>query len=223
MRHIEWTPEALLHALCYLLRSALGHQAAGRIWKDIMAGQNLPTQQEADKFYATLGSAITDWSNLEQELFEITAAILDCTRERAAIVFYRTPTVDSRVTLTSDLVHSMFPRHRPGEHPHLAVKTWKDLQAAIKDNLSVRNRLAHHPVAPVVDIYESEDGEEHRIEIRQASYISRTEHLRRREQAPDALGIEEIDAHMKIVSRLINRLRDFRGQEFPRRRSTPDE
>lgn len=180
-----------------------------------MIEEGLPTEEDERKFYAALGKAITSWADLEEVLFAITLSILGCTRERAAIVFYRTPTIDSRVTLTSDLIHSFFPRHEPGEQPDLRVKRWKEIQGEIKDNLSVRNRLAHHPVGPVVDLYESEDGKEHEVEIGQASYISESERLRKREQ-PTPLGINEIRVHTRIVSRLINDLRNFRRQEFPK-------
>ena len=177
--------------------------------------ERLPTQEEEDQFYAALGRAITDWANLESELSKLRLRLLGSTRDRAAIVFYRTPSIDSRVTLTSDLVHSFFPSHPPGAQPHPSLKEWKQLQADIKDNLPVRNRLAHHPAAPVVDLYESVDGTERKIEVRHASYMSDAEALRRREKTFEALGVEEISAHMKTLSSLINRLRNFRDGHFP--------
>jgi hypothetical protein len=186
-----------------------------------MSQPSPPTPEEQDQFFAALGRAITDWAYLEQELFEITAKILGCTRERAAIVFYRTPTIESRITLTRDLVYSALPGHRPGEQPHPSVTIWEELQGDIKDNLSIRNRLAHHSVTHVVDIYQSEDGKEHKIEIRQASYISQTEHLRKGGQPLEALGIEEIEAHIRVVHFLINRLRNFRAHELLAQLSRP--
>jgi hypothetical protein len=180
-----------------------------------------PTEEDEQAFFAALGKAITRWADLEAVLFEITATILDCTRERAAIVFYRTPTIDSRLTLTSDLVHSFFPRHEPGEQPDPRIKRWKDLQAEIKENLPIRNHLAHHPVGPVVDIYETPDGKGPKFEVKPASYRSASEHLRKRERSPDILGINEVEAHTAIVSRIVTDLRNFRRQKVPSQPSEP--
>lgn len=180
-----------------------------------MTDHAMPTEEDEDRFYAALGRAITRWAELEEILFEITFAILGCTRERTAIVFYRTPTLDSRLTLTSDLVHSYFPRHRPGEQPDPRVTRWKEIQAAIRMNTPVRNRLAHHPVGPIMDVYLSADGDEHKIVVKAGSYISEGERLRKREELVP-LGLTEIEEHTKTVLKLINELRNFRRQEFPK-------
>lgn len=185
-----------------------------------MNEEDLPSQEEERKFYAALGRAVTGWADLEAVLFEITHSVLGCTKEQAAIIFYRTPTMDSRLTLTNDLVHAYFPKHEPGEQPDGRIKRWKEIQAEIRDHLPVRNRLAHHPVGPVVDIYETADGKENRIEIRPASYISLSEHLRKRDQGPAILGIEEVRAHTFTVSRLTNEIRNFYRLEFRRPPST---
>jgi hypothetical protein len=140
---------------------------------------------------------------------------------RAAIVFYRTPTIDSRVTLTSDLVESLWPRRKSGEHPSDLEKDWKGLQSDIKDHLPTRNRLAHDPASLVFDFYEAANAPEYKIEVRQASYMSETQRLRKPYQPLNAIGIEEIEAHMKIVSSLINRLRNFRDAAFPKPPATP--
>jgi hypothetical protein len=174
----------------------------------------MPTEEDENKLYTAIGRAITGWAALEEVLFAITHSVLDCTEERASIVFYRTPTIDSRLTLTSDLVHSFFPRHESGEHPDPRVKRWKEIQAEIKDCMPVRNRLAHHPVGPVVEVYESADGE-HKIGVRHASYISQAEYLRRREApSPPTLTAEEIDIHAQLVSHLVHDLRNFHRQKF---------
>ena len=179
-----------------------------------MGEPTYPSLEHQDQFYAALGRAITDWANLEAELFEITASILGCARERAAVVFYRTPTIDSRLTLTSDLIKSLLPRHLPGKHPPPLAKEWKVLQSDIKDNLPIRNRLAHDPAAPVVNVYKSIDGKVLKKRIRQASYMSETQRLRNPDQPLNALGIEDIRAHITVVSSLINCLRNFRDVAF---------
>lgn len=189
-----------------------------------MVDDDFPTPEKESEFYEALGRAVTSWANLEEELFDIAFSILGTTMERAAIVFYRTPNLDSRLTLTDDLVHSFFPKHEPGEHPDPTLKLWREFQTEIRNNLGTRNRLAHHPTGPVVDVYESEDGAEHKIEIRQASYQSTGERLRKRERIHlDPLGIEEIRGHAQIISRLTDQLRNFRKLYFPRPLLTPIE
>ena len=177
-----------------------------------MLDDDLPTKEDEARFFAALGRAITAWADLEDVLFAITHTILDCTKERAAIVFYRTPTIASRLTLTDDLVGSFFPKHEPGEQPDRRIKRWNEIQSEISEYLPFRNRLAHHPVGPVIGIREAA-GSEPEIEIMQATYICHSESLRRRKH-PEPAGITEIRAHRQIVSRLVNDLRNFHRQEF---------
>jgi hypothetical protein len=177
-----------------------------------------PSQVEQQELFASLGRAITDWANLEDELFEITASILGSSRHRTAIVFYRTPTLESRTTLTSDLVESLWPSLEPGGHPAPLLKEWKTLQADIKSLLPVRNSLAHHQVAPVVSVYTSDGGKNLTFQARQASHKSNTQRLRKPDDHLGVLGIKEITAHIQAVSEMINRLRNFRDAlaELPR-------
>src|ERR1700690_2260787 len=109
-----------------------------------MIEEGMPTREDEVRFYAALGTALTNWADLEDILFRIVHAILECTRERAAIVFFRTPTLESRLTLTSDLIDSFFPRHAPGEQPDHRIKKWKEIAAEIRGQLPTRNNLAHH-------------------------------------------------------------------------------
>ena len=61
-------------------------------------------------------------------------------------MYYRTPTLDARLSLASDLIRSVIPRpSRAGEHPHADQKTWNDIDKEFRDLLSVRNRIAHEP------------------------------------------------------------------------------
>jgi hypothetical protein len=57
------------------------------------------------------------------------------------------------------------------------------------------------------------DGKEGKVEIKQASYMSEGEHLRKREWAPP-LGTKEIVAHVEVVSRITKDLRNFHRQKF---------
>ena len=189
-----------------------------------MSDDDFPTPEEEEKFYAAVGRAITGWADLEEVLFRMTLSILGCTKERASIIFFsRTTTLSGRLTLTNDLVNSFFPRHEPGQQPDLRIRRWRELQKEIAEHVPVRNALAHHPVGPVVELYESPDGRAREIEIRHASYKSHDAHLAKPESSPEILGINEIRAHTQLVSRLVNDLRNFDRQEVSRPNAAPGE
>jgi hypothetical protein len=172
-----------------------------------MSDDGLSSDVHEQKFYAAVGRAITAWADIEDVLFAITLSILGCSRDRAAIVFYRTPTIESRLTLTNDLIYSFFPKHEPGDQPDARIKRWREIQAKIREHLPVRNRLAHHPVGPVVDLRDDQN-----LEIIHASHISSAERLRKGEE--QALEINDILVHRQIVLLIIGELRNFHRQEF---------
>src|SRR5690242_4036852 len=164
-----------------------------------MLDDDFVTDQDENQFYAAVGRAITTWAQVEDVLFAITFSILGCSRERAAIVFYRTPTIDSRLTLTNDLIDSFFPKHEGGDKPDARVKRWREIQTLLREHLPIRNRLAHHPVGPVVDLRDDNN-----FQIIYASHISSGERLRKGEVEP--LELAEIRAHRQTVLMILNEL-----------------
>jgi hypothetical protein len=164
-----------------------------------------------EKHLAAVGRAITDWAYVEGSLYEIVAAILACERGLASIVFYRTPTLDTRLSLASDLVKAIYPPVRPGEHPPADLKTWKKLEADIRRGLGLRNKLAHHTVGTIVEVFESaKDGVIHVGHMaRHGSFVSHTERPEKKETSP-ILGLKDVTDHIEEVSSLIERLERFR-------------
>ena len=57
-----------------------------------------------------VGYCITPWADVEEHLFEICGKALACAKERAAIIYYKTPTVDARLSLTDELARSVLPK-----------------------------------------------------------------------------------------------------------------
>lgn len=113
----------------------------------------LPGSKEAeeyrraqDQFHLVLGYCIAKWADIEEQLFRICWAALRCTPEHAAVVFFRTPTLEARFALTTELLEWVLPRTVPGEQPHPDLKSWKDICAKFRQLAPVRNQLAHHPV-----------------------------------------------------------------------------
>jgi hypothetical protein len=98
-----------------------------------------------------LGMCITEWSNVEIHLFDICKAILKTTQEHTAIIYYRTPTLDSRLELTTEIVGTVLQlKADNGQHVHDDASQWNKLSQRIKDVFPIRNQLAHSPVGPTL-------------------------------------------------------------------------
>jgi hypothetical protein len=169
-------------------------------------------EEQSREFHYHLGSAVTEWARIEGELFEICTSILKAEKRHVAIVYYRTPTIDARLKLTDELIRTLFPQRKPGSHPTKAEKKWTSITSKIRDELPIRNQLAHCPASPMV---ETTDGTPFKItDVWFASYVSETERLRGRKIPPD-LKVEHIKDHIDRVSTIYMDLRSFRTAMLP--------
>lgn len=103
------------------------------------------------EFYQWVGRCIKEWAGAEDILFDICHRIIGAKRQIVAIIYYRTPTIDARLTLADDLVQAALPRRerQSGGHDHPHVARWKQLVKDIRALLPVRNLLAHSRVGRV--------------------------------------------------------------------------
>jgi hypothetical protein len=179
-------------------------------------------QQIADEFLLMLGNCITQWASVEEELFEICLACLGCARGRAAIVYYKTPSIDARLNLVDELVATVLPRrqHRSGGHDHADLKIWKVIQKEFRSLLQTRNRLAHHPVGPrtlsrggfgasaatALGIPAPELSTSTWFEV----YISQNERLRERSAELPPLRIDDLWDHLVSTNKVSGSLHRFR-------------
>jgi hypothetical protein len=175
-----------------------------------------PIAEVSQEFYNAVGMAITEWANIDAELFHVCAAILKTAQHHVAIIYYRTPTLDTRLTLTDDLARSLFPKLKSGEHATAPEKAWSALRTDIKGELPIRNQLAHSPAAPNVEFGErNKAGYPVSItDVWFASFTSATEKLRGRTEKELRLG--DVKSHIVKVGAFINRLRNFREHELPK-------
>jgi hypothetical protein len=170
--------------------------------------------EKATEFYSLVGAAVTDWARIDQELFRICADILKAYEQHSAIVYYRTPTLSARLTLVDELIHTIFPKSskKSGAHISQSEEMWTKLRTDIKDELSVRNQLAHspsglmiespgEPVVPITDVWF-------------ASYMSATEKLRGKLDTRKELKVDDVKNHLEKVKDLFLRLRNFRESEL---------
>ncbi len=95
-----------------------------------------------------IGRCISEWAAIEETLFDIFCIVLGTEAVLASVVFYKTPTLDGRITLTNDLIDAIFPT-RAGGKPHPLVKEWKAIRQCHVDIVPYRNLMAHHPVDEV--------------------------------------------------------------------------
>ncbi|WP_409188586.1 hypothetical protein [Bradyrhizobium sp. RDM4] len=183
----------------------------------------LPKQE----FYMYVGLCITAWGKIEEELFDICVDALGCTQERAAIIYYRTPTVRARLDLTDELVSTVLPKHKPGSHTPEDAKIWRALKKKLTDLTEVRRKIAHYPVNHGVAIRRKDTGE-----LIQGSgpvpidnvvfdnsywiYMSRAEGLRGRGTEQTQLKTDDLSVHcteLEIIAPKIQRFRAMTLQQ----------
>lgn len=92
-----------------------------------------------------IGRCISEWASLEETLFDIFCMALGANGVLSAVVFYKSPTLDTRTALTTELIEAWFPK-KPGEHDHPMLKEWHAIRGEILDQVVYRNLMAHHPV-----------------------------------------------------------------------------
>lgn len=108
-------------------------------------------EQQADEFYRWLGLCITSWAHVEDQLFHYCWAILGGSKQRAAIVFFRTPTLETRVALIDELLPTILPAiPKNGHKGPYAIKTWSEIKADYSVLIPIRNKLAHNQALPNV-------------------------------------------------------------------------
>jgi hypothetical protein len=171
-----------------------------------MRDNNPQTIQEmGDEFMRFLGMCITEWAQIEEELFESCHAILRTKKEHTAIIYYRTPTLASRLELVSELITTVFPLPKSGDHPSLERRTWKEIHDDFERLLPERNLLAHSPVGPTI----TNTNGDWLNDIRYESYTHRNERMRGK-SAKGPMTLEDLRKHISSLVSLWSRLRTFR-------------
>jgi hypothetical protein len=171
---------------------------------------------ERDMFYKWIGHCITAWADLEERLFEILWQCLSCPQARAAIVYYKTPSIDARLTLTDELVRSVLPKTESGKQPHPDLKAWNDIRLEITTELAVRRRIAHRPVREAKLIFDLTATQafrgKHQVEMSYYEiYVSEHEALRGKGGNPKPLHFESLLDHQTAVGSTVARLKAFRN------------
>jgi hypothetical protein len=177
---------------------------------------------ESNEFYKWIGICIKEWANIEAALYNLCGIVLrKASPEQVAVIFGRTPTIDARLSLTSDLLVTVL----QAESPESAE--WKQLLKELRDLLSTRNLLAHAPVEKSQGIawIETEEGEELRTSWLSVS-TSEADLLRGR--ALNSVSDEQLRHHSEAVHmswinllRFASNVREMQHAKRPQRKSRP--
>jgi hypothetical protein len=180
-----------------------------------MEDNNTVTAPSDARFLMTLGKCVTDWARIEEQLFYMLQDMLGITKEQCAIIYYRTPTLETRLQLVDEVLLDVFPKpqRRNGGHPHTDVKTWQFLLKDIRDELPVRNRLAHNPVGWGIYAKTDERGQVTDVKIDVHSYPAHTEIARASSSEKEPLTLADLEKYERRILALHNRLNAFRQTE----------
>lgn len=168
-----------------------------------------------NEFYTLMGNAISNWASVEAYLFKICRAALGASSQRTAIVYGRTPTIESRRLLVNNLLETRLPvRQQNGGTEHPDTREWNRLTEAMKNLLPTRNQIAHRPMEPHLDWEEKEDGGVGKTEMWFA--ITASEHERARYGGPrGSLDETDLRNHIRDVWELKEQLADFYVNKLP--------
>jgi hypothetical protein len=179
-----------------------------------------PGQQESDEFHMMLGYCIAAWADVDDLLFRI---FRDCVGPtlQCAIIYYKTPGLEARFSLTDEIVRSVLPKKKPGAHDHPSVKTWDKTIKVRQELLAMRRRIAHHPVTMQIK-YSSPSmfgvtplgrmrlgASVERISSSPELYATQHEKLRRRSADLPALRLKDLEDHLIAVGALADGLLRF--------------
>jgi hypothetical protein len=169
-----------------------------------------------------IGNCITQWAHVQDEIFEICLQCLRCSRESAAIVYYRTPTIDARMNLADELVELALPKplRKSGGHDHPDIKKWTRIRKQFDALTTPRNQMAHHPVwFRVAGL--SQRNPAHAPPPNEPSwfevYTGRNERLRSRSAKYKPLRLNELRIHLTKLNEFIGSLQQFRTQVLVKR------
>jgi len=175
-----------------------------------------PTQH--DDFLMWVGFCITAWARTEERLFKICETCLQARKDRVAVVYYRTPTIDARIKLIDELVRTVLPKSQKknGGHDHPDLVEWNRLRKDMVDLLGARSRIAHHPVRA-----QSARGQNRAFWYLEKSswfeiYASDAERLRTGRDDAKPLKQDDLVSHCHMVHEITRRAAKFSKDVLPK-------
>lgn len=160
-------------------------------------------------FYLWIGKCIKRWASVEHVLFKMCDTCLDSRRRVVAVVFFRTPTLESKITLVSDLLDARFFPHgkRSGQHDPDEMKRWNKLEARLRKHLPLRNFIAHNPMSSRGE--KTLPGEKPTFRNPQPAVVQHPADAERKAASIKDVRVDDLDKHYKEVTLLMNDLGKF--------------
>lgn len=162
---------------------------------------------EDREFYYWAGRCIAVWAEVESGLFDLSWHALGTLKPLAAIVYYGAPTLNARLSLTDELVRAVLPKppKKNGGHPPKPVKHWAMIAKEIRDHLSIRRRVAHHPVTLFIGTPEPEVS---------LVFLTGQHELARGKDMPSPIRIKDLQAHYVHLRGIKDNLTQFLRSEL---------
>jgi hypothetical protein len=159
-----------------------------------------------DEFHMVIGYCVAAWAQVDDKLFRI---FRDCLGpyDQSAVIYYRTPGLDIRFTLTDEIVKTtLLPSwERPGSRDR-RIKAWRAVYLEFDKLLSTRRRIAHQPVRTEPPKIGMRIGDPlTAFEI----YVSRHEALRDSARKLPPVSLNDLLIHRQAVNALSDRLQAF--------------
>ena len=166
--------------------------------------------RESESFLANVGRCITSWAQIEEKLFDLCVIALKAPKKQTAIVYYKTPTIDSRLALVDELITAALPKKKSGDHSTGAERLWDGITTEFRKLLPERNALAHFPLKTVWSIYALMDPS--RDDARKLSMRPhRNERLRGKEHKVQRMDAEHLPVHLERVKDLESQMFQFKS------------
>lgn len=185
------------------------------------SGHSKRWEQLGADFHMKIGYCIAAWADVDDILFRIFS---DCIgpRDQSAIIYFKTPGLGARFSLTDEIVKSVLPQpeRESGGHDHASMIAWKKTIDGYQELLGTRRRIAHHPVTVRMDYPRSAllnryppgrmpVGGRPAIASAYEIYMSEGEKLRGRSADLPALRLKDLEDHEIAVGALASRLLAF--------------
>lgn len=180
--------------------------------------------EKHDTFYRAIGTCIGSWAWVDEKFFEIFQACVGAPVTQCAIIYYKVPGLDARITLTDEIVCSRLPQAANGEHTHSSVAQWLGIRKRATDLLSTRRRVAHHPVHISIWGKEDEGGKILDVDLDQTAfeiYVSEHERARKPDKTWKALTLADLEKHANAVVQVSRDLGRFLEQVLPEHLKRP--
>jgi hypothetical protein len=185
------------------------------------------------EFHEHIGYCITAWADVEEELVNILFrsifvlpgfSSVKLALRHTAIIYYRTPSLDARLSLVDEIVRTILPQRKKGasgEHNHPLVKQWNGLIKRCRDLLGTRRRIAHHPVAQSHLFITNPPGlgllNQGWFEL----FANNIERLRGKDDEAKPLRLHDLRQHQEDVKSLALNLRAFISDALVRKKEPP--